>query len=367
MTSGTDQRAGSLNAVTATWLFSAAELLPVNEAWHVTTSPAWAAAWARVRTEVIRSTRILHLRDGHRSDAVWCYLVEKSPYWTRHEREAGVGPVWPGPVLYAGCSCYALYGGAGGASDSMVAAAVDHGLDLARRWQACALVFPNLPPALFHRWHTVRPPSEAVLLDYAYSGGVDDFLAAIPAGVRSELGRQRRRASDAGLRVRAVSGSHLRWVVDDFTRLATATAERHGYNFLGRDIIEATRTVPGAVLLAAEHEGELVGGILCFRYGTHLYSWLTGVDYRRLRTLNTYAALLGARVEYAEETGATVLHAGRGNHADHRRLGLTGVPLQACVYLTRPDPDLQARLSNLDARQQARNRAADPTVSWQRP
>jgi len=365
------ERLAAATPITGVWYPSADGLPPLDPAAHVTTSAAWAAAWERVETEVVLATRSLHLQDEGRSDAVTYYLVDRSPFWGRYEREAGVAPVWPAPVLWAG-SCYGIYGGAGGATPAMAAAVVDRGLELAAEWGACALAVPNLTPPLVARWQQARPTPDVVLLDFAYTGpirgGLDGFLAAIPARRnRSEFRRQLRHAEETGLRLHALRGADMLPLLGAFTDLAIAAADKHGHNFFGQDIFEATARVPGAVLLTAEHDGTLAGGFLCFRHGSGFYAWAAGIDYDRLATLRTYTALMAHTVTYAAATGATQLHAGRGNHRYKRSVGLTGTALQACIYLTRPNARLQAALAELDTNQQALNGTADPTVSWWRP
>jgi hypothetical protein len=340
--------------------FPASPFPPIS-AEHISLTPAWAGAWEKVRTEKVRAFRHLHLSSPDRAELVSFYLVDHSPFWTENEQVVGVDPVWPGPVVYAP-SPYAEYGGAGAGSPEFIGHAVDGGLRLAREWGAVALVFANLTPAVLTRWQAARPPTATVLFDVAYSapvgGSLDAFLAAMPSRhVRKEFRRQWRRGRDAGLKVRVLPGTEMVPVLADFTALTVETSASHGYNMYGQDLFHAVAEIPGAVMLAAEHDDTLVGGFLCFRFRNRMYTWTAGLDYQRLRELNTYGSLLYEAVSYAAETGARVIDIGRSNHGYKRRMGFTGEDLYVCAYLTRPDPELELALADLHERLVARNHA----------
>ncbi|MFC6083853.1 GNAT family N-acetyltransferase [Sphaerisporangium aureirubrum] len=346
----------------ATWYEQVADL-PEMPIWaeHITLTPHWAAAWEKVTTEQVRDFRHLLLSDGDDAELVSYYLVDHSPFWTENEQVVGVDPVWPGPVVYAP-STYAEYGGAGAKRTDFIAEAVDRGLELTREWGAVALVFSNLTPDVLSRWSAIRPTSMSVLFDVAYFApigqSIEDFLAMRPgSNVRREFRRQWRRGMDAGLKVRRLFGTEMVPVLDEFAALTVDTSAAHGYNMYGADLFHAVAEVPGAIMLAAEHDGTLAGGFLCLRHGNRLSAWTAGIDYPRLRNLHTYGTLAYEAVSYAVDSGAAIIDMGRSNHLYKQRLGLTGVDLYAGVYLAEDDYNIQASLTELHIRLIARNHA----------
>lgn len=348
--------------VLTTWYDSVDKLpdVPVR-AEHVTLTPEWAGAWEQVSTERVRAYRHLLMSSAAGNELASFYLVDDCPFWTENEQVVEVDPVWPGPVIYAP-SPYAEYGGPGASRPEYIAAAVDGGLELARAWGAVAVVFPNLTPDSLRRWRAVRPPDSTVMFDVAYSGpvggSVDAFITSIPnPKVRREFGRQWRRGQDAGLRIRVLHGEQMLPVLADFTALTVTTSENHGYNMYGEDLFQAAAKVPGAVMLAAEHDGHLAGGFLCIHYRNRLSAWTAGIDYERIRELHTYGSLSYETVAYAAGVGAEIIDMGRSNHIYKRRLGLQGADLFACVYLAQPDMVLLGRLDRLHQRLLARNHA----------
>jgi hypothetical protein len=348
--------------VWVTW-YDSVNQLPEAEvsAEHITLTPQWAGAWEHVRTEQVRAFRHLLLSAAGGNELASFYLVDHCPFWTENEQVVNMEPVWPGPVVFAP-SPYAEYGGPGAGRPEFIAHTVDGGLALAREWGAVGVVFPNLTPDVLHRWAAVRPPQSAVLFDVAYSapvgGSVEAFLASIPSShVRREFRRQWRRGRDAGLTIRILPGVEMLEILADFTALTVSTSQSHGYNMYGPDLFDAVARVPGAVMIAAEHSGDLVGGFLCLRYGERMSAWTAGIDYERIRELHTYGCLTYETVAYAADTGAKIIDMGRSNHAYKQRLGLRGVDLYACVYLTEPDPVLLGTLARLHRRLVARNHA----------
>lgn len=355
-------RLAAQDEVHAVWYDHVSELpdVPVH-AEHITLTPQWAGAWEKVRTERIRAYRHLLLSAGGHSELASFYLVDHCPFWTENEQVVDMDPVWPGPVVYAP-SPYAEYGGPGASLPEFIAQAVDRGLETARAWGAVALVFSNVTPDVLRRWAAIRQPHASVLFDVAYSGpvggSVDAFVKTIPSSnMRSEFRRQWRRGQDAGLRIRVLHGTEMMPVLDDFAALTVDTSQSHGYNMYGEDLFHAVATVPGAVMLAAEHSGHLAGGFLCLRYGNRMSAWTAGIDYARLKDLHTYGSLTYETIAYAAETGAEVIDMGRSNHTYKRRLGLSGEDLYACVYLPTQDPALLGTLARLHRKLVMRNHA----------
>ncbi|GAT68782.1 oxidoreductase [Planomonospora sphaerica] len=318
--------------VTAHWHTGVPTELEHLQPPHLMHTPTWARAWSTVVTEQIRLSRFLHLHAPGVDRLAAFHLLERSPFWDWLERDAGREPAYP--LLSLG-SVYGTYGGAGLTDPDMIALTVEGGSELARHQQARALVVPNLTPDLLTLWERVRPGARRVPSSVAYSapmptGSLDEALPV--RRQRRDLARLARRAADAGVRVRHLHGADMRPRLERFTALATAASLKHGTNNWALDVFTAVAVVPGAVLIAAEHGGELVGGFLCFRYAERLYAWAAGLDYARLRELGLYGTLVHATACYAVDTKARVLDMGRANHDYKLRLGLTPVELTSLVY-----------------------------------
>ncbi|WP_370967174.1 GNAT family N-acetyltransferase [Amycolatopsis sp. cg9] len=311
----------------------------------------WARAWEKVRTEQVRAFRHLTLEGGPAAELVPYYLVDHSPTWRGYEDEAEIPPVWTGPVVYSS-TLYGEHGGAGGSSPEYIARAIDLGLEQTRAWGAEALVFGNLTPDAVDAWGAVRPFDAAVLLDKKYESPLGDegagFLGGMRGKVRRELLRQWRRGVESGLRLRALTGDEMLPHLEDFTELAVDTSVAHGDELYGPDIFHSLTSVPGAVLLVAEHEGRMAGAFYCFLYRGRLALTMAGLDYDKLGELNTYAFLMYESVRYALANGAAVLDPGRCNFEYKQRHGFRGTELRAVVYLPEPRPDLVAALERMD-------------------
>jgi hypothetical protein len=338
-------------AVTAGWMRSAHSAPEaVFDGRHFSTTVAWIRAWEKVRTERVLDHRHLALQGGPVAELVPFFLVDHSPQWLSFEDDSGVHGVWSGPVAYS-TSLYAEYGGAGGSCPQYVAHAVDHGLEQARRWGAEALVIGNLTRDEIRSWSAVRPGGIEVLLDRAYAaplgGSVDAFLAGMRGKVRRELVRQWRRAGEAGVRLRVLAGPQMLPRLDEFTDLAGAASSKHGVNIYGVEMFRNLVRVPGAVLLVAEHEDRMVGAFYCFLYQGRFAMSSGGLDYGRLRELNTYGFLVYESLRYAASHGADVVDPGRGNFAYKERHGFHGIDLWSLVFLTGDRPGLAETLERM--------------------
>lgn len=337
--------------VTARWVPSAASVpAAVFDGRYFCTSVAWTRAWESVRTERVLASRHLALEGAGAAELVPYYLVGHSPLWRSYENDAGLPPVWTRPVVYSG-TLYGARGGAGGGSRAHLARAVDLGLEQAARWDAEALVFANLTGDEVGAWSAVRPDGVPVLLDRAYAARVGGseaaFLAALPGKARREFVRQWRRASDAGVRLRVLSGEEMLPRLEEFTALAIEAAEKHGLNLYGADMFRNLVQVPGAVLLVAEHEGTMAGAFYCFLYRGRFSMVTGGIDYARLRELNTYAFLVYESLRHAVAHDAGIIDPGRGNFAYKRRHGFRGTDLWALVYPVGSRPDLADTLGRM--------------------
>jgi hypothetical protein len=338
--------------VTSRWVDSATAVPDDHfEGRFFCTTVAWTRAWESVRSEQVRGFRHLALEGGPVSELVPYYLVDRSPLWTVYEDTAGAPPVWTGPVAYSS-TVYGEHGAIGGSCSEYIARAVDLGLEQAARWGAEALVFANLTQRALDAWTAVRPSGTAVLLDKTYEapvGGSERALLARMRGkVRREFVRQWRRALDAGVRLRSLAGAEMLPYLDDFTRLAVDSSEKHGDNLYGADMFHSLAAVPGAVLLLAEHRGRMVGAFYCFLHRDRFAMVIAGIDYEKLRELNTYGFLMYESLRYAVEHDAEILDPGRCNFAYKERHAFRGTDLWALAYLPEPRPDLVEGLERMN-------------------
>jgi hypothetical protein len=317
------------------WLARAASLpaQPVAPA-HVFDTRAWLEAWEQTTIEPTVGAAYLDRGDG--SAATPYYCVAASPFWDAYEIEAGLGPVWRGPVVFSP-SVYSTYG-ARLTDPGSIHQAVDGGLARAAGWGAGALLFANMTAADAQRWARQRPPATAIMLDTAHRavlrGSVEEHLAGIDGRVRREFRRQRRRARERGLSLLELRGHRMRPRLAEFQRLASATSKRHSADMYDLRTFEALSDVPGSTLLTAERDGRMLGAFLAFGYRERLYLWTAGLDYDALKEFGTYAFLMYESLDFAVREGHRVLEVGRGNSRFKERHGFRGAELWTLVYLT---------------------------------
>jgi len=331
---------------------------------HPSRTRAWASAWSILTTERILAHRHLHLTDPDSAEAetVSFFLVDAtgSPYWTSQETDAGIPPVWPGPVLYAGNSPHAEYGGAGTATTALAAATVRAGLNLAAELGARAVVHPGLNEAQADRLTVAaRDTSAGSVLDLATDVAwtrtlgptQEQWWQGMPSRQRRDIRRRWRRGTEAGLVLDPLtSTAEILGAVPDFAPLAAGTADRHGTALYGTDMFEQLVTVPGTVLLAARHEGRLVGGIYGWLYDGCLYLWASGLDYEQPLAPLVYTWLMCESARWAIDQGAVLIDAGRANHRAKSRLGYRPRILRTVVHLTGHQPGTEHALRRLSKR-----------------
>ncbi|MGW2542138.1 GNAT family N-acetyltransferase [Kitasatospora sp. NPDC001574] len=263
------------------------------------------------------------------------------PYWSSQETDAGVSPVWPGPVLYSG-SPHGQYGGAGASTAPLAALTAKGGLGLADELSAHAVVYPGLSADQAERLAAAgRDMGAGRVLDLAtdvahvrdLGADLDQWWSATPAGHRRDVRRQWRRATEAGLALTPLTGRRMLPDLAAFTELAVGTAERHGTSLYGRDLFERLAKVPGAVLLAARHDGHLVGGLYCWLHNRCLYLWASGIDYQHPLGRHAYTWLMTEAPRWAIGRGARRIDAGRANYQAKKRLGYEPHVLRTVVHL----------------------------------
>ncbi|MEY9961791.1 GNAT family N-acetyltransferase [Streptacidiphilus sp. MAP5-52] len=337
-----------------TWFRDTRDLPPVAQADQPFHTAAWAHAWERACPEQVLSHHHLVVQDEGTRHYAPFHLTASSPFWARMEHDAAMSVPWPGPLLFAG-SLYAEYGGAATGSDAALAAVLGAGLDLARELGAAALVVPNLTAPLAARAQRARPADATVFTDLAFSasaaGGIEGHAArAGNRRVMRDLLRQHRRGTDAGLRFKALHGADMLPHLDRFAQLAGAGAERHGTALYRADMFPYLSAVPGAVMLAAFHEDQLVGAFLGFVHKDRVHLWTAGVDRERQRELRTYTWLIAEALNWADASSIAVVDIGRGNASWKTRHGFTAAELHTHVHLTGPAPQFTTDAEELGAR-----------------
>ncbi|MFJ4700520.1 GNAT family N-acetyltransferase [Streptomyces sp. NPDC088768] len=347
--------------VTTHWYADALDAPPDSQAAaHPSRTRAWAAAWQLQSTEIVLAHRHLHLDDTTERQTVSFHLTpaDGSPYWTSQETDAGITPVWPGPVLWGG-SPHAEYGGAGTASPAIARTTIAEGLRLADELGACALVFPGLDP---HQADllTATPfgarPALDLATDIAFTRplgtSLDQWWQDIPGRHRRDIRRQWRRGTEAGLTLTALTGRNLHQTLPAFADLANTTADRHGTRLYGLDMLQHLAAVPGTVLLAAQDmNGNLAGGLYGWVHESCLYLWSSGIDYAHPAARYTYTWLMNDSARWAIKHGVRTIDAGRWNCKAKRRLGYQPTVLRTVIHLTdSAHPTTAAALNGLSLR-----------------
>ncbi|MEV1040445.1 GNAT family N-acetyltransferase [Streptomyces sp. NPDC050204] len=326
---------------------------------HPFRTRAWAWAWTRQNTERILEHRHLTVTDHDTGvrETISFLLVpgDGSPYWNSQESDAGVAPVWPGPVLWAG-SPHAEYGGAGTATPAITRVLLGAGRELAHETGACALAMPGLRAEQAARVaeaggaEVLSLPTDVSFTRYLGTSH-DAWWAAIPAAYRREARRQWRRGSEEGLTLQVHHGPDARPALrETFHALAEQTAKRHGSPLYGDDMFHHLADVPGAVLLSAHNDDQFVGGIFGWLHQRGLYLWASGIDYDHPLAPRSYTWLMGEVARWAINHGATHIDAGRWNCRAKTRLGYKPHVLHTAVHLMKPDPGTAQRLKHLSGR-----------------
>ncbi|MFJ4679002.1 GNAT family N-acetyltransferase [Kitasatospora sp. NPDC088783] len=326
---------------------------------HPSRTRQWATAWQAVTTEKVLHHRHATITADVHTETVSFYLVPPngSPYWASQEADAGMEPIWPGPVLYAG-SPHAQYNGAGTTGAAMAAATVHAGTALAKELDACAVVHPGLRP---HQATALTRAANGQLVhtldlatDVAHTRHLgrtfDDWWAGMPNSTRREARRIWRRGTEEGLILEAATGQAIHPLATQFAALANTTADRHGTRLYGADHFHVLADVPGAVLLQARQNDELVGGLYGWLYRGTLSLWASGIDYRHPCARRTYTWLLSEAARWAITSGADRIDAGRANYRAKAGFGFHPDVLRTVAHLADDMPQLQAQLVELSHR-----------------
>lgn len=305
-------------------------------------SPQWQAAWAQTTVEHRRHSEQFQVSLGGQPQTLSHYVVTGSPFWSGYETDAGVPPVFDGPIVTLP-SLYSVFGPSHLAiSESAVSEVVKRALSDARRHDAEALLVTNLTAAAADRWAQIRPPGVRVRLDIAYfadvSGGINMVLPGVPRRKRTDWRRRWRRATERGVRLVDLSGPLATASLPEVLRLSNASAIKHGIAPLyDLTSLQCLASLPQARVFLAEYESRALAAFLAFEHQGVLHLWAGGIDYTRLAEFSPYLFLLYELITLAPARGWRRLEFGRGNYEFKRQYGFTGVELWTLCYPATPD------------------------------
>jgi hypothetical protein len=340
------------------WCDLASDLEPaVVRSRHLFETPSWLAAWEKGQAERTLGRRyLLTGADPDGEDVLALYLTASTPFWTGYELDAGVGPLFSAPVIFAP-SLYSFSPGPTRPTPvEVVRTCVDAVASQARAWEAEAFVIANLDASTARSWSLAAPPTSCIRLDLTFSAGLpttlQEFLTFLNGDERTEMRRRWRRATERGVVLAEHSGWEMAPRLLEFLALANDAAVRHGIPPL-YDIatFEALAVVPGARLFTAERNGQLLSGFLSFEHNRCLYLWSGGICYEALREFSPYVFLLYEVLGWAIERGLQRIEFGRGSYEFKGRHGFRPTELWSLVYASRAveEAKLRERLGEMHA------------------
>jgi len=300
--------------------------------------PAWQDAWSSATVERIDAEQRLTAPDRTGGEiAVPLYRTADSALWRGYEDDAGCSDLLPSPVCYLS-SLYAISNPVNRVDPARLAGLLDRAKEVAAGGQATVLVVPNLEDAvtlseLRHR----HPPAAEVRLDAtcrtSLPASVEEFVERLGKSARSDFRRRHRRAVESGVSFVVYPADVAAGRLPEFLALTEQAAREHG-NAPLYDLatLTAMAAVPGAVLLTAQHDGELLAGSLSFVHGDCLVVWAAGIDYARLKDFHSYVFLLRETLEFAIGHDCRWMDFGRGTFEFKRRHGFGLTTLYTLCY-----------------------------------
>ncbi|TYB60269.1 GNAT family N-acetyltransferase [Nonomuraea sp. PA05] len=305
---------------------------------RVFATESWQDAWLAGQAEPAAA----HVRLRAGGLPVTLQLVAHSPLWRGYEGDAGLPPVWDGPVAYLS-TVYAVSSPLNQVpapeAARVAAETVAEALETAQGWGAEALVVTNLEPG--PALGELPPPDALVRLDATcrlrLTDGMDAYLERLATAHRGRLRRYHRRGAQAGLTYHDRDVTEAGQVLPAFARLTRQPAERHGTPPLySEPALRALLEVPGTRLLSADLDGRPAAGLLSFEHDGCLILWAAGIDYTLLKTHFPYYFLIYEAIGAAAARGCRWVDFGRGNLEFKQRLGFHPVDLWSPVYALAP-------------------------------
>ncbi|MBY8869535.1 MULTISPECIES: GNAT family N-acetyltransferase [Streptomyces] len=320
-------------------------------------SAGWLRAWEDIGIEKRSRHAYVHTDPEHPDGAsvLPLYAVHECPFWDGYERQVDLVGRFGNPVIFAG-SPYSMYGKRGHVPAALVRGAHATAMEWIASGPAELLVVPNLTEEGVADWlETAGPPVGRILLERTYScdldldAGFDQHMFRVTNKIRRDVQRRLRRADERGLTIRMVEGPEAHALVPAAYPLTVDTSDKNDWPALfDEDALHGMLRVPGAMMVAAEVDGRLVGAFFAFRRGSEVTFMCGGVAYATLHDLSTYVALMYRSTEWAYEQGMRRLEWGRDNYRFKERHALTGTDLWALVYAPEPRPDLEPALAHMD-------------------
>ena len=159
----------------------------------------------------------------------------------------------------------------------------------------------------------------------------DEFLSVMKSDHRIELGRQVRRASEAGVRVEIHDGSVAH--VDALVGMLADLAGRHDASayYWPERVVPFVRSLTGITqVIEIWLDDVLLAGGVCFVDRGTLHLWAAGARYG-VTPFSPYYVLVYESIRLAWAHGASVIEGGRGNGVFKQRHGFRPVPLSGFV------------------------------------
>lgn len=284
-------------------------------------SADWLRRWERIGVE----RRVQHAYVCAGDDVLPLYETAFSPFWHRYESQCGLVGRFGSPIVFAG------YGTFGSVAEPLVRGAYATAMAWIERGDAEVLVVPNLTSAGVDSWREFAgPPVGTVHLARSYS---TDVLGSF--GERLHwLGSETRRAEAGGLRVRVLAGAAAHALVPAALPLIEDFDEAALHGMLD---------IPGAMLVAAEADGSLVGVLFGVWRDDEVTFTCGGVD----REHDVRTALRYRATRWAYENGVRRIEWGRDRF--NERHGVRGTELWAMVYAPRARTELATVLNGMHA------------------
>lgn len=298
----------------------------------------WRTAWRGATVETIVRDSVLTARDRTGAETgIPLYDIGDSALWRGYEHDAGMRDVLPMPVSSLS-SLYAISSPINRLGAAEAIAVVDQALDHSERCGSRVLLVTNLEGgAALRELRVRRPPGAEVRLDATCRApvpeSVDEFVKSLSKSARSDVRRRHRRATEKGVEFVQRWGEHAASALAEFLMLTVQSADQHGNPPLyDLPTLRAIMTIPGAMLLTAEHDGKILAGSVSFVRGDCLLVWSAGVNYSTLHTHHSYVFLLRETVELAVRRGCRWMDFGRGTFEFKRRHGFSSNNLYTLAY-----------------------------------
>jgi hypothetical protein len=313
-------------------------------------SAGWLRTWETNTIE--QRTRFGYISD-ERGDVLPLYELTSSPFWHGYEVQCDLVGKFGNPILFAG-STYSMYSKRGPVSHALVRGTYETAMEWIDNGPADVLVVPNLTGEGVEDWLAVAgEPVGKVLLERTYSTPVvgtfrDHLWRQLPEKIRKDVERRLRRSAERGLTLRMVTGDEAHSLVKYAYPLTVDTSDKNDWPALFTEqALNSMLDVPGAMLVAAEVEGRLVGAFFSFVHGDEVTFMCGGVDYATLKEYSTYIALMYGCTRWAYENGMRHMEWGRDNYRFKEKHGLDSTDLWALVYAPDARPQLAESLRGM--------------------